>query len=125
MIVQNVALAGYGRAQRHGPAVVAMAAVCPGQVIYFALDRHHPLMATQRAQGQRCVFVTAAHRGRRRIPAPHPLRDILLRRRHRLPGRELYWPMAAFQPVDCGNYPPAGRGHFINDADRACRAVST
>jgi cyanophycin synthetase len=38
-----------------------MAAVCPGGIIYFAADRHHPVLATHRAQGQRCVFVDDGH----------------------------------------------------------------
>jgi cyanophycin synthetase len=34
-----------------------MAANCPGQVIFFGLDSHHPVIATHRAQGKRVVFV--------------------------------------------------------------------
>jgi cyanophycin synthetase len=34
-----------------------MAPTCPGNVIFFAADRHHPLMATHRAQGKRTVYL--------------------------------------------------------------------
>ena len=61
VIVQNVAPAGYAVLNAMDPLCAGMAAVCPGQVIYFALDRHHPLMATQRAQGKRCIFVDGEH----------------------------------------------------------------
>ncbi|MEO3689884.1 cyanophycin synthetase [Roseateles paludis] len=61
VIVQNVAPAGYAVLNAADPLCAGMAAVCPGQVIYFAIDRHHPLMATQRAQGKRCVFVDGEH----------------------------------------------------------------
>jgi cyanophycin synthetase len=61
VIVQNVAPAGYAGLNAADPLCAGMAAVCPGQVIYFAIDRHHPLMATQRAQGKRCVFVDGEH----------------------------------------------------------------
>ncbi|MDP1007575.1 hypothetical protein, partial [Klebsiella pneumoniae] len=37
--------------------VAAMASTSPGKVIYFAADRHHPVMATHRAQGNRVVYV--------------------------------------------------------------------
>jgi cyanophycin synthetase len=38
-----------------------MAKVCPGDVIYFAPDRHHPVLATHRAQGKRCIYVENGH----------------------------------------------------------------
>ena len=57
VIVQNVAESGYAVLNAADPMVVAMAAVCPGQVIFFAADRQHPAMATHRAQGRRVVFV--------------------------------------------------------------------
>ena len=57
VIVQNVAPTGFGVLNAADPQVVAMASSCPGQVIYFASDRHHPVMATHRAQGKRVVFV--------------------------------------------------------------------
>jgi cyanophycin synthetase len=57
VIVQNVAPDGYAVLNAADPIVAAMAESCPGKVIYFAADRQHPVMATQRAQGQRCVYV--------------------------------------------------------------------
>ncbi|QNP49901.1 cyanophycin synthetase [Diaphorobacter aerolatus] len=57
VIVQNVAPSGYGVLNAADPLVAAMAAVCPGKVIFFAADRHHPVMATHRAQGNRVVYV--------------------------------------------------------------------
>ncbi len=57
VIVQNVAPTGYAVLNAADPIVAAMAAVCPGKVIFFAADRHHPLMAAHRAQGKRTVYV--------------------------------------------------------------------
>ena len=39
------------------PIVAAMSVACPGQVCYFAADRHQPVMAAHRAQGRRVVYV--------------------------------------------------------------------
>ena len=60
VIVQNVSATGYAVLNAADPIVTGMAHACPGQVIYFALDRHHPLMATHRAQGKRTVYVDGA-----------------------------------------------------------------
>ncbi|HYW58756.1 MAG TPA: cyanophycin synthetase [Polaromonas sp.] len=57
VIVQNVAPAGFAVLNAADPIVAAMASTCPGNVIFFAADRHHPLMATHRAQGKRTVYV--------------------------------------------------------------------
>ncbi len=57
VIVQNVAPDGYAVLNATDPHVVNMAPSCPGGLIYFAADRHHPVLATHRAQGQRCVYV--------------------------------------------------------------------
>lgn len=57
VIVQNVAPTGYGVLNAADPIVAAMAPACPGKVIFFASDRHHPVMATHRAQGHRTVYV--------------------------------------------------------------------
>lgn len=57
VIVQNVAPTGYGVLNAADPIVAAMAPACPGKIIFFALDRHHPVMATHRAQGHRTVYV--------------------------------------------------------------------
>ena len=62
VIVQNVTPAtGWAVLNAADPHVAAMASVCPGKVIFFAHDRHHPLMATHRAQGQRVVYVEGEH----------------------------------------------------------------
>ena len=61
VIVQNVAPGGYAVLNATDANVVTMASVCPGGIIYFAEDRHHPVLATHRAQGQRCVFVDDGH----------------------------------------------------------------
>jgi cyanophycin synthetase len=82
VIVHNVAESGYAVLNAADPTVAAMAGVCPGKVIFFAADRHHPLMATHRAQGQRTVFVDGdaviAAEGTWRESLP--LRDIPLTR---------------------------------------------
>ncbi|MBY0453815.1 MAG: cyanophycin synthetase [Burkholderiaceae bacterium] len=57
VIVQNVAPDGYAVLNATDPIVAAMAPACPGKIIYFAADRHHPVMATHRAQGNRTVYV--------------------------------------------------------------------
>jgi cyanophycin synthetase len=57
VIVQNVAPGGHAVLNATDPIVAAMAATCPGQVCFFAADRQHPVMATQRAQGRRVVYV--------------------------------------------------------------------
>jgi len=61
VIVQNVAATGYAVLNAADPIVAGMASVCPGQVIFFAADRQHPVMATHRAQGRRCVYVEGDH----------------------------------------------------------------
>lgn len=57
VIVENVAPTGYAVLNAADPIVAAMASSCPGNVIFFAADRHHPLMATHRAQGKRTVYI--------------------------------------------------------------------
>ncbi len=61
VIVQNVANDGYAVLNAADPHVAAMAGNCPGKVIFFAADRHHPVMATHRAQGARVVYVDDGH----------------------------------------------------------------
>ena len=45
VIVRNVAPNGYAVLNAADPIVAAMTIACPGQVCYFAADRHHPVMA--------------------------------------------------------------------------------
>jgi cyanophycin synthetase len=61
VIVLNVDPKGMAVLNATDPAVVAMAAHCPGAVTFFALDAHHPVLATHRAQGKRVVFVQEGH----------------------------------------------------------------
>ncbi|MEO7127444.1 MAG: cyanophycin synthetase, partial [Rhodoferax sp.] len=48
---------GYAVLNAADPMVYAMGPSCPGNVIFFTADHHHPAMATQRAQGKRTVYV--------------------------------------------------------------------
>ncbi|MEC5384161.1 cyanophycin synthetase [Uliginosibacterium sp. H3] len=61
VIVNNVSTDGYAVLNAADPIVAGMAASCPGQVIYFAADHHHPIIVTHRAQGKRVVFVENGH----------------------------------------------------------------
>ena len=56
VIVQNVAPDGMAVLNAADPIVAGMADSCPGGVTYFAADRHHPVIASHRAQGGRVVF---------------------------------------------------------------------
>ncbi len=57
VIVQNVAESGTAVLNATDPIVASMANKCPGQVTFFGLDSHHPVIATHRAQGKRVLFV--------------------------------------------------------------------
>ena len=57
VIVQNVAPTGYAVLNAADPIVTQMAHACTGKIIFFAADRHHPRMATHRAQGKRTVYI--------------------------------------------------------------------
>jgi cyanophycin synthetase len=57
IIVQNVAPDGVAVLNATDPYVVPMADICPGSVTFFALERHHPVMAKHRALGHRVVYV--------------------------------------------------------------------
>lgn len=59
VIVENVAATGHAVLNALDPMVVSMADACPGSVIFFASDRHHPVIATHKAKGMRVVFATA------------------------------------------------------------------
>ena len=60
VIVQNVAPTGYAVLNAADPITLAMAAVCPGQVILFAIDAQLPALVAHRAQGRRTVYVEGA-----------------------------------------------------------------
>jgi cyanophycin synthetase len=61
VIVQNVADSGTSVLNAADPIVASMAANCRGSITFFAADRHHPVMATHRAQGHRVVYVEGDH----------------------------------------------------------------
>ncbi len=60
VIVENVAATGFAVLNAADPNVANMAANCPGNVIFFAHDPHHPVMTRQRARGLRVVYVEAS-----------------------------------------------------------------
>ena len=61
VIVQNVAPTGTAVLNAVDPNVAVMAGKCRGEVIFFAADKLHPVMATHRAQGQAVVYVEDGH----------------------------------------------------------------
>jgi len=87
VIVRNVAPDGVAVLNAADPNVAAMAASCPGGIIFFTADRQHSVMATHRAQGKRTVYVdqdtliAAEGSWRERIP----LRDVPITRNGTLP----------------------------------------
>jgi cyanophycin synthetase len=56
VVVLNVATDGMAVLNATDPQVAMMARMCPGDVTFFALDAHHPVLATHRAQGKRVVY---------------------------------------------------------------------
>ena len=61
VVVQNVAPHGTAVLNAADPMCVHMADACPGSVTFFALDRHHPVITTRRAQGHCVVYVADDH----------------------------------------------------------------
>ena len=124
VIVQNVATTGYAVLNAADPHVAAMASVCPGKVIYFAADRHHPVMATHRAQGNRVVYVDGdaivAAEGSWRETIP--LRDVPITRAGSI-GFQVENVMAATAAAWGANLPwetiRRGLSGFVNDSDNA------
>ena len=57
VIVENVSPQGSAVLNATDPIVAAMANHCPGEVIFFARDRNHHVLATHRTQGKRVVYV--------------------------------------------------------------------
>jgi cyanophycin synthetase len=57
VIVQNVSRHGVAVLNAADPNVASMANKTRGAVTFFAQDRHHPVMATHRAQGHAVVYV--------------------------------------------------------------------
>jgi len=124
VIVQNVAPTGYAVLNAADPIVAGMAASSPGGVIYFAVDRQQPVMATHRAQGHRCVYVD----GDAIVAAEGPwrekvfLRDIPITRNGTI-GFQVENAMAAVAAAwGLGLHPDTirrGLASFSNDADNA------
>ncbi len=77
VIVLNVEPGGTAVLNAADPAVVPMANHCPGDVVFFALDAHQPVLAAHRAQGKRVVFTEdgalVVQKGKQifRIPLAH------------------------------------------------------
>jgi cyanophycin synthetase len=61
VIVQNVAPHGTAVLNAADPMVAKMAEACPGSVLFFSLDRYHPVLNTHRAQGKRVVYCDNGH----------------------------------------------------------------
>ena len=124
VIVQNVAPDGYGVLNAADPIVAAMAPACPGKIIYFAADRHHPVMATHRAQGNRSVYVdgdsVVAAEGSWRETIH--LRDVPITRNGRI-GFQVENVMAAVAAAWGAGLPwqtiRRGLSGFVNDSDNA------
>ena len=58
IVVQNVTpKTGYAVLNAADPLVAGMADHCPGSVIFFARDKHHPVLAMHRAQHKRVIYV--------------------------------------------------------------------
>ena len=124
VIVQNVAATGYGVLNAADPIVAAMAPACPGKIIFFAADRHHPVMATHRAQGHRTVYVDGdsivASEGSWRETIH--LRDVPITRNGKI-GFQVENVMAAVAAAWGVNMPwqtiRRGLSGFVNDSDNA------
>lgn len=125
VIVQNVASSGSAVLNAADPMVARMAEACPGAVIFFAMDRHQPILATHQAQGKRVVFVEngsliAAHGSQedQRIP----LGQIPLTQQGRI-GFQVENAIAATAAAWAlgisWEHIRAGLGDFVNDAATA------
>ena len=124
VIVQNVAPDGYAVLNAADPIVAAMAPACPGKIIFFGADRHHPVMATHRAQGNRSVYVdgdsVVAAEGSWRETIH--LRDVPITRNGRI-GFQVENVMAAVAAAWGAGLPwqtiRRGLSGFVNDSDNA------
>src|SRR3569832_2088852 len=59
-VVQNVAPDGMAVLNACDPKCGEMAIHCPGSIIFFAGESHHPIIAAHRAQGHRVVYLDGA-----------------------------------------------------------------
>jgi cyanophycin synthetase len=123
-IVANVAPDGYAVLNAADPHTLAMASVCPGQVILFATDARLPALAAHRAQGRRVVTVEGgdlvAFDGPAR--ARIPLAEVPLTRGGRI-GFQVENALAAVAAAWGCDVPfdalRAGLASFVNDAATA------
>ena len=124
VVVQNVASTGYAVLNATDPMCVKMREACPGSVVFFAHDKHHPVMAMHRAQGCRVVYVEqgniVVHKGNQSLRIP--LTQIPITRNGTI-GFQIENAMAAIAAV--WSYGVdweticAGVSSFVNDAQTA------
>jgi cyanophycin synthetase len=61
VIVRNVSPTGHAVLNAADPMVVKMAKGCRGQIIFFGLNAHNPVISTHRAKGKKAVFREKSH----------------------------------------------------------------
>jgi cyanophycin synthetase len=124
VIVMNVAPSGYAVLNATDPIVAAMAAKCPGGVVFFAQDHDHPVLAAHRVQGHRTVCVEGdrivASEGSWRVQIP--LHGVPITRGGTI-GFQKDNVLAAIGAAWCAGLDwdtiARGLGSFSNDADNA------
>jgi cyanophycin synthetase len=120
VIVLNVAPDGMAVLNAADHQVAMMANMCPGNVTFFALDPHHPVLATHRAQGKRVVYTEngniVAQQGKKTFRIP--LTDVPLTRQGQI-GFQTENVMAAVAAAWAVNVPwdniAQGLSTFISD----------
>jgi cyanophycin synthetase len=120
VIVLNVAPDGMAVLNAADPQVAMMANMCPGNVTFFALDPHQPVLATHRAQGKRVVYTEngsiVAQQGKKSFRIP--LSDVPLTRQGQI-GFQTENVIAAVAAVWAVNVPwetiAQGLSTFISD----------
>ncbi|HEY8100836.1 MAG TPA: cyanophycin synthetase [Burkholderiaceae bacterium] len=124
VIVQNVADNGVAVLNAADPIVASMAANCRGTVTFFAMDRHHPVMATHRAQRRRIVYVEdeaiVAEQGKFQYKIP--LADVSITRNGTIGFQveNVMASVAAAWALEIGwDVIRAGLKTFANDSDNA------
>jgi len=126
VIVQNVASnrcggAECGRPHRRRP----WRPSAKGEVIFFAADKHNPVMATHRAQGQAVVYVEGKHLIASKgdmLQSHSAWQDvpITLGGSHRLPGRERHGQRGRGWSLGLGwDVIRKGLANFSNDSHNA------
>ncbi|RZL03107.1 MAG: cyanophycin synthetase [Rubrivivax sp.] len=128
VIVQNVSPQGYAVLNAADPNVSAMASKAVSEIIFFAQNHHHPIMATHRAQNKRTVFVDGEGEHKAIVAAQGawrerlPLRDIPITRNGTI-GFQVENVLAAVAAAwGVGldwDAVRSGLASFVNDADNA------